>query len=168
LDVTHRFRNIVRIWAIVLIGLVHFAFGAQKSQPSAAAKSAGSEAARWRIWKSTTSGKEYRVRVEKDVFYAEWVNIPLETAKHGAYIRTECRRAGAKWIGTSRVFLPCAKPGEAKGKTTNVCPMTVRFEVDSITPQKITGGGETLRDFDCEKCEVRQTGWGSFVWVPKH
>ena len=146
---------------------MQFTFGVQKSKPPAPAKPTRGEAERWQIWKSTTSGREYRVRVDKDRFLADWANIPPEAAKHGAYIHTECRRAGAKWIGTSRVFLPCAKAGKAEGKTTNVCHITLRFEVDSITPQKITGGGDILRDFDCEKCEVRRTDWGSFVWVPK-
>jgi hypothetical protein len=48
-----------------------------------------------------------------------------------------------------------------------MCSMTLRFEVDSISPERITGRAESLRDFDCQKCEVRQTGWGNFVWLPK-
>jgi hypothetical protein len=119
------------------------------------------------VWKSQNTTHEYRVRVENDVFYAEWTNIPPDVAKHGAYIRTECRRAGTKWIGTSRILLPCAKRGAAKSKAINACRIILRFELNSISPERITGRAETLKDFDCEKCEVRQTGWGDFVWVPK-
>jgi hypothetical protein len=152
---------------IVLAGFTRFA--AEPQQPGKAAPSKKAVVAQGlsKIWKSPKTNHEYRVQVENDVFYAEWVNIPPDAAKQGAYIRTECRRAGTKWIGISRILLPCAKPGEAKGKTTNACRMALRFEVDSISPERISGHGETLKDFDCGKCEVRQTGWADFVWVPK-
>lgn len=117
------------------------------------------------IWKSETTEKEFRVRVEKDRLTAEWVNIPPDGAKQGAYIRSECRRVGEKWVGTSQVFLPCALPGDQKA--THACHMTLRFEVDSISRDRITGGGESLRQFDCQSCKVLETAWAKFVWVPK-
>ncbi len=115
------------------------------------------------IWKSEKTGKEYRVKIEGDRFTAEWSNIPPEAAKQGGYIRTECRRSGTRWIGTSRILLPCALPD---GKT-KMCPVILRFEVDFISPDRITGGGENLKDFDCGSCEVRKTGWFPFSWAPK-
>ena len=115
------------------------------------------------IWKSASTGKEYRVKVEGDRFAAEWTNIPPQAAQQGAYIRSECRKSASRWIGTSRILLGCALPD---GKT-KMCPMLLRFEVDFISPDRITGGGEILRDFDCGTCEVRKTGWGPFTWTPK-
>jgi hypothetical protein len=115
------------------------------------------------IWKSAKTGKEYRVKIEGDRFTAEWSNIPPQAAKQGAYIRSECRHSGTRWIGTSRILLPCPLPD---GKT-KMCPMILRFEVDFISPGRITGGGEILQDFDCGSCEVRKTGWGPFSWAPK-
>jgi len=120
-----------------------------------------------KIWVSQTSKHAFRVNIENDLFTAEWINIPPASAKLGAYIRTECRRTGTRWIGTSRIVLACAKSGETPGKVTHACPMMLRFEVEKITPEQISGRGETLKDFSCEKCEVRQTGWAAFVWVPK-
>jgi hypothetical protein len=116
------------------------------------------------IWKSATTGKEYRVKIDGDRLTANWLNPPPQAAKQGAYIRSDCRRSGTRWIGTSRVLLPCGLPD---GKT-KMCPMMLRFEVDYISPERITGGGETLKDFDCGSCEVRRTGWGPFTWAPKH
>jgi hypothetical protein len=133
--------------------------GAAKPGASAAAKAAPLP----QVWKSAATGKEYRVKVEGDRFTAEWVNIPPQAAKQGAYIRSECRRTGSRWIGTSRILLGCASPD---GKT-KMCPMLLRFEVDFISPDRITGGGEILRDFDCGTCAVRKTGWGPFAWTPK-
>jgi hypothetical protein len=140
--------------------------GAKLPQKHAPAEKHAAAPSPGKIWKSETTGKEYRVRIEKDRFYAEWV-APPDAAKQGAYIRSECRRTGTKWIGTSQVFVLCPKPGDVNGKSTNGCSLTFRFEVDSITPERITGSGETIREIDCAKCEVRQTGWGNFVWVPK-
>ena len=138
------------------------------SQDPSASKPAGANSAAKagafpRIWKSQSSGKEYRVKVEGDRLTAEWVNIPPQAAKQGAYIRSECRRSGSRWIGTSRILLPCPLPD---GKT-KMCPMILRFEVNSISSERITGAGEILRDFDCGSCEVRKTGWGPFTWAPK-
>jgi hypothetical protein len=126
-------------------------------------KSAAKANALPEVWRSATTGKEYRVKIDGDRFTAEWSNIPPQAAKQGAYIRSECRRNGTRWIGTSRILLPCPLPD---GKT-KMCPMILRFEVDLISSDRITGGGEVLRDFDCASCEVRKTSWGAFSWAPK-
>jgi hypothetical protein len=156
-------------WAVILVSAILATTSLQLSSESqSAAKPAGTKpaakaAALPQLWKSASTGKEYRVKVEGDRFTAEWSNIPPQAAKQGAYIRSECRRSGSRWIGTSRILLPCALPD---GKT-KMCPMILRFEVDFISPDRITGGGEILRDFDCGSCEVRKTGWGPFSWAPK-
>jgi hypothetical protein len=135
----------------------------QSAPKPPAAKPAAKANALPQLWKSTSTGREYRVKIDGDRFTAEWSNIPVLAAKQGAYIRSECRRSGARWVGTSHILLPCAPP-DGKMK---MCPMTLRFEVDHISPDRITGGGEILRDFDCGSCEVRKTGWGPFSWTPK-
>jgi len=135
----------------------------QNAPKAGAAKSDAKAEALPQVWKSLSTGREYRVKVEGDSFTAEWSNIPPQAAKQGAYIRSECHRSGTRWIGTSRILLACAL-GDGK---TKMCPMILRFEVDFISPDRITGGGEILRDFDCGSCAVRKTGWGPFSWTPK-
>ena len=130
------------------------------TKPAASAAKAGVLP---QVWKSVSTGREYRVKVDGDRFTAEWSNIPPKAAKQGAYIRSECRRTGSRWIGTSRILLGCALPD---GKT-KMCPMLLRFEVDFVSPDRITGGGEILREFDCGTCQIRKTGWGPFTWTPK-
>jgi len=115
------------------------------------------------FWKSTTTGKEYRVRMDGDHFTAEWSNIPPEAASQGAYIRSECQRSGTGCRGTSKILLDC----RLRGEKTKMCPMQLRFEVDFIAANRITGSGEVLKVFDCGSCEVRKTGWGQFTWVPQ-
>ena len=146
-----------------LLAAASFLFGSQNQAATKAATSAAKTDTLPQVWKSASTGKEYRVKVEGDRFSAEWSNIPPLAAKQGAYIRSECRRTGSRWIGTSRILLGCALPD---GKT-KMCPMLLRFEVDFVSPDRITGGGEILRDFDCGTCAVRQTGWGPFTWTPK-
>jgi hypothetical protein len=107
------------------------------------------------------------VEVTNDLFRAEWVNIPPTAAKQGAYIHTECRRSGSKYVGSSRVNLLFAIPGAPTGKDTKLCPLTVRFEVDSITPQKITFHSEAMHSFDVAKCQLLKTAWEEFNWIPK-
>lgn len=118
-----------------------------------------------KIWHSDATHHDFRVEVTADLFRAEWINVPADAAKQGAYIRTECRRSGNKWIGQSRIYLPCVPAAAAAA--TKACPITTRFEVDSVSPEKISGHGESLKQFDCATCQVQQTGWAEFTWVPK-
>jgi hypothetical protein len=120
-----------------------------------------------KIWHSNSSQKDFRVEVTNDLFRAEWVNIPPAAAKQGAYIRTECRRAGSKYVGSSSINMLFAIPGAPAGKETKICHLSVQFEVDSVSPDKITGHSESLRNFDVNTCRVRQTSTGEFTWVPK-
>jgi putative lipase involved disintegration of autophagic bodies len=160
-------RNFIFAAAVALTAFSGFTLAAQKSAPAVDSKSTVKAQPLAQIWKSETTKHEYRVRVENNVLYAEWINPPPFAAKLGVYVRTECRRLGTKWIGTSRILYACAKEGEVEPK--RACPMTMRFELDSISPERITGRAETpnSNDIDCEKCQVRQTHWGAFVWVPK-
>lgn len=142
-------------------------FCAQESKAPELGKGKGAAPASARIWKSETSGKEYRVWTENRRFHAEWVNIPPEFAAKGAYIRTVCRRAGAKWVGESRSYLPCSMGAGKEEHIANWCRVTTAFEVDSITEKRITGRGEALKRFDCKTCKVLEKEWKGFVWVPK-
>jgi len=120
-----------------------------------------------KLWRSETTQHDFRVEVTKDMFRAEWVNLPPAAAKQGAYIHTECRRAGSKWVGRSSVNMLFNILGAPAGKETKMCNLTMRFEVDSVSPEKITGHSEALHSFDVNSCRVDQTSWGEFTWVPK-
>ena len=150
---------------LALLAIPQFASNAEKA--TALPESGDTAGQLPKIWHSDASRHDFRVEVTNEVFRAEWVNIPPAAAKQGVYIRTECRRAGPKWVGSSSINMLFAVPGAPAGKDTKVCHLTVRFEVDSISPEKITGHSETLRNFDVNKCQVLQTTWGEFTWVPK-
>jgi hypothetical protein len=120
-----------------------------------------------KLWHSETTKHDFAVQVNSDVFRADWVNVPPDAAKQGASIHTECRRSGAKWVGTSNIKMLVAVPGAPAGKDTKLCSMTVRFEVDTLTSLKISGHSESLQNFDAKTCQVQKTGWSAFTWVPK-
>ncbi len=119
------------------------------------------------VWKSKTTDREYRVKVSKSIFNAEWVNISPALQQHGAYIRTKCRREGNKWVGTSQSYLPCTTAETPPNQYANWCHLETKFEVQKITADRITGQGESLKRFDCQKCKIIETEWAAFVWAPK-
>jgi hypothetical protein len=119
------------------------------------------------IWVSQTTGKEYRATVYGNVFHAEWVNIPPDLAAHGSFIKTDCKRQGSKWVGTSSSFVPCSLGKGPGSKLDNWCHLETTIEIDSITADRISGRGETLKKFDCQKCKILESGTKDFFWVPK-
>jgi len=160
-------RSLVLACGIVLVALAELPHAAQQAKPPRPGGSAPPVSGPSSIWRSETTGKEYRVWIDEKRLYAEWVNIPAVAARNQGYIRTECRRVGAKWIGTSRIFLPCTVGEGAKERIANRCHLTMRMEIDSVTPKRIAGRVEDPKKFDCQTCKVPETVWKSFVWIPK-
>jgi hypothetical protein len=120
------------------------------------------------IWKSETTGNEYRVHIEGDTFHADWANVPPELARRGAYVRTECKRVGSRWVGTTRSLLPCTQGSGASAKILNWCPLVTRTEIDSVAAGRITGRAQAIHKSDCQSCKLLETVWKDFVWTPKH
>ena len=121
------------------------------------------------VWKSQTTGHEYRVSIQGDVLRAEWVNLPAELVRQGAYVRTECRRVGGKWIGTtrSRQPLPCTEvTTPEKRHPTAWCSLVTRIEIDSIAPDRVTGRAQAPIRLDCQACKLLDAEWKDFVWTP--
>jgi len=156
----------VALWLIIPFTAAAQKPTADANPPASASQPASGQLPK--IWHSEASHKDFHVEVKGDLFRADWVNIPAAAAKGGASMRIECRRAGTKWVGSSSVYQPFADPAAAAGKdNSKMCHLTVRFEVDSITPEKITFHSEVLRGFDYPQCQVLKTAWEEFAWIPK-
>jgi hypothetical protein len=136
-----------------------------EAQTTAGASNAQAAPA-WKLWKSQTTGNEYRVRVERGVFHAEWVNVPADWAKEGAYLRTECHRRGGKWVGTSVSHLPCTTGEGPDVHIAKWCDLQTQTEIDSVTPQRIRGRGQGQSKVDCQQCRILEASWVDFVWTP--
>ena len=170
MKLTRTRQKLVLMTGTALLLVLPLAAVAQKTAKDPKSASASSTTAFGKlpkIWHSDATKHDFRVEVTNDLFRADWVNVPPAAAKQGAYIHTECRRAGAKWVGTSKVNMLFAVPGAPPGKDTKFCTLNVRFEVDSVSPEKITGHSEALHGFDVNTCRVQETKWGEFDWVPK-
>lgn len=151
--------------AILAVPSVH-ALGAQQTGSPAARTAPAPLPASAPLWKSQTSGNEFRVQVEGTTFRAERVNIPKDSAHEGAYVRTAARRQGSKWIGKTEIFLPCAIE---HGPVINRCHLVMGFEITEMSADRIRGRIEDpdLKQFDCKSCNAPKTTWKDFVWVPK-
>ena len=117
-------------------------------------------------WISATTRNVYRVRVKGNTLVAEWVNVPATEAGKGAYIRTECHRAGKRWIGTTSSFLRC-ETATGQGKPySNWCHILTRTEIFDVSAGRIAGRAEALKRFDCRRCVALEKEWKSFTWSP--
>ena len=159
----------LRLFVLGVVILVSFASGlfpAWQAKPPGKTGQLPAPPASARIWKSQTTGKEYRVWIENEQLHAEWVNVPPEMAQRGAYIRTECRHVGTRWIGTSQSYLPCETTEKGK-RVSNWCQLVTKIEFDHAGANRMAGRGEALRRFDCAACRVLETVWKDFEWLPK-
>lgn len=120
-----------------------------------------------KLWRSETSGNSYRVAVSGELFQADWVKLPAVMARHGAYVHTECHRQGAKWVGTSSSLLPCTVGQGPDEHLAQWCKIQTRTEIDSLSSDRITGHGQTVKKVDCQTCKLLDTGWAAWTWTPE-
>src|SRR5713226_2147588 len=142
---------------------------------SVSASSAG--LSKEKLWTSVTSGRDFKLRVDGDYIYTEWINLPLQLQTTAAFMRSELKRVGDKWVGKSRSYLPYEyksayfdfwKNGQTVG-TSNVnwCQLEFDFEIDSLTDSRIEGRGMVFTSFDAKKCKPGKMEWKTFTWIPK-
>lgn len=61
--------------------------------------------------------------------------------------------------------MPCLVGEGKSGKIANSCHLSLGIEIDSISINRITGRGQSLRKFDCGACRVIGDGGANFEWV---
>ena len=152
----------------ILVLLVSGAYAAGQVKPGGTAGQFPAPPAAARVWRSQTTGKEYRVWIENDRLLAVWTNVPAELAQGGAYIRTECQRVGTRWIGSSQTYLPfpCGRTEHGK-RVGKWCRVLTKIEFRRVEADRITGSAEGYRRFDCETCKIVESVMKDFVWTPK-
>lgn len=161
-----RIRRLVLACGMMLMQIAGLQLVAQQAKPPERKPPAQPVPTSARVWRSITTRREYRVWVENDRLHTEWVNLPPAAVQAGAYVRSESQRAGSKWVGTVRSYLPCDTT-EASGRVSNRCKLLTKIEFTALTPGRITGRAEALRRFDCARCQILETVWKEFEWVPK-
>jgi hypothetical protein len=152
----------------ILVLLVSGAFAAWQVKPGGKAGQFPPPPAAARVWRSQTTGKEYRVWIENERLHAVWTNVPAELVQGGAYIRTECQRVGTRWIGSSQTYLPfpCGTT-QNRNHVGKWCHVLTKIEFRRVEVDRITGSAEGYRRFDCESCKIVESVMKDFEWVPK-
>jgi len=130
------------------------------------------------IWTSMTSGRDYKVRIDGDYIYVEWVNLPPALQGTMAFVRSELKKDGDKWVGKSRSNLPYTfkssymdfwKTGQQMGtENVNWCTLEGDFEIDKMSDARIEGRTYGSKSLDVKKCKQHgKPEWQSFVWILK-
>jgi len=156
---------LIRTSALLICMVCLVPLAAQQPEPPPKPPEFPSPPAAARIWKSQTTGKEYRVWTENQRLRAEWVNAASVGAQRPS-IRIECQRIGEKWVGTARNYLPCETTENGK-RLSNWCRLTTKIEFDSPEANRMTGHTEWAHRFDCVNCKILEPVWKDFEWVPK-
>ena len=115
-----------------------------------------------KVWTSMTTGHDYKVRVDGDYIYTEWVNLPPVLKSTSAFMRAELKKAGDKWVGKVRANLPYKYKSSVKW-----CQTEFDFEIDKVSDSRIEGQGLGPTSFDAKKCQADKTEWKTFTWIPK-
>lgn len=130
-----------------------------------------------KIWTSVTSGRDFKLRVDGEYIYTEWVNLPPQLQTTTAFMRSELKRDGDKWVGKIRSLLPYGykssymdfwKTGQQTGtENVNWCTVEVQFEIDKLSDSRIEGRSLAPISFDAKKCKPGKMEWKTFTWIPK-
>ena len=130
-----------------------------------------------KVWTSMTSGRDFKLRIDGDYIYTEWINLPPQLQTTAAFMRSELKKDGDKWVGKVRSLLPYAfkssymdfwKTGQQMGtENVNWCTVELEFEIDTLTDTRIEGRGMGFTSFDAKKCKPGKMEWKTFTWIPK-
>jgi hypothetical protein len=159
-------RPLIVAGGIMFMGSTALWLEAQQAKPPGKEQPAQAVSASAKVWRSTTTGREYRVWMDKDRLHTEWVNLPPALVQVGGYVRSESRRVGSKWVGTVRSYLPC-ETRESNERVSNRCHLETKIEIDSMTADRITGRAQAIHKFDCQACRLIESVWMDFVWIPR-
>jgi trypsin-like peptidase len=119
-----------------------------------------------RIWTSMTTGRDFKVRIDGDYIYTEWVNLPSQLQTTAAFMRSELKKDGDKWVGKVRSLLPYDYKTWAV-QDVKWCTVEVQFEIDKLSETRIEGRAVRAKSFDAKKCKTGELEWQSFAWIPK-
>ncbi len=121
------------------------------------------------VWTSLTTGHDYKVRMDGDYIYAEWLNMPTALQGTSAFMRSEVKKdADGIWRGKSRSYLPCQYRDTWTGQlVTKWCRGEYDIEVDKLSDSRIEGKAQRWDSYDCRKCDPKGARQEPFTFIPK-
>jgi hypothetical protein len=117
------------------------------------------------VWTSTADGRDYKVRVDGDYIYVEWVNLPRALQKSSAFLRSELKKSGDKWTGQTTAYMPFDYQHDAT--KTIWCRVQAAIEIDKVSASRIEGRSRLPTSFNQKKCLPENLEWKPFTWIPK-
>ncbi len=122
-----------------------------------------------RVWTSLTTGRDYKVKIDGDYVYSDWVNMPTALQGTQAFMRSEVKKAAdGIWRGKGRSFLPCQyRDTWTAQPVTKWCRAEMDIEVDKVSDSRIEGKATAWDAWDCRKCAPKNEKTVPFTFIPK-
>jgi hypothetical protein len=115
-----------------------------------------------RVWTSMTTARDYKLRMDGEHIYMQWVTLPSNLAATQAFARADLNKLGTKWVGKSVTLLPYST------RISQVwCRMETEMEIDSVTDSRIEGKSMSWQSTDVKKCQPVKAEFKDFVLIPK-
>jgi Trypsin-like peptidase domain len=111
-----------------------------------------------RVWTSTTSRTDYKVRTDGNYIYTQWINLPSDLQARGVSKKAELKKTGDKWVGKETINFPWW------GKCN---PMEADIEIVKLSETRIEGKILEWSYVDPRKCQPNDAHIKSFTWIPK-
>ena len=115
-----------------------------------------------RMWTSIKSGRDFKVRIDGEYIYTQWVSMPPELQSTSAFMRAEFRKVGDKWVGKTYSYLPYKYKNSTKW-----CHAELDMEIDKLSDSRIEGMSPYAPSFNVEKCQPENVQMQPFTWIPK-
>lgn len=110
------------------------------------------------VWTSVTSQQDFKVRMDENYIYTEWINPPPDLQSKGAFMRAELKKTGDKWVGKETMSFPYLG---------GCNPMDVDMEIDKVSETRIEGKILEWSSFNFRKCQPKTAEMKPFTWIPK-
>jgi hypothetical protein len=147
-----------KLIAALLTGSTVKAFGTiSKTEPISATSSAEE-----RVWTSMTNGHDYKVRIDGDYVYVQWINLPPALQSTVAFTRGELRKTGDRWVGKSISNVPYSTKNGSKW-----CRIETDLEIDKLSDSRIEGVATAWASMNVGKCQPEHPEKKAFIWIPK-
>ena len=125
--------------------------------PAAITLSAGE-----RVWTSIRTGHDFKVRIDGEYIYTQAIDLPPALQSTSAFVRTEFKKVGDKWVGKTYAYLPYQEK-----KSTKWCHTEMDMEIDKMSDSRIEGMAPHWSSFNVERCQPENVEMQPFTWIPK-
>jgi Trypsin-like peptidase domain len=111
-----------------------------------------------RLWTSMTTGRDYKVRIDGEYIYTQWINLPAALQSTTAFMRAELRKSGDKWVGKTVAYIPVNQKW---------CHIETDMEIDKISDSRIEGKSVFWQSINARNCSIVKPELRPFVFIPK-